>query len=368
MSYAYRNDRNVHYAIQDISIELKSSPRVFISEFDFSDFFGSIKHDFLYEQLDKNGFLISEYERKIINSFIRINEKGIPLGTAISLFLANLVCWRLDRKLEAEGLRFARYADDTVIWSNNYSKICKSFDIINEFSVSAGININLKKSSGISLLSKKGMPSEFGKTKEFIEFLGYKLSVEKVSIKDDSVRKIKKEINYLLYKNLIYPVKTIPFKAVKIPSNGEDEAFVTSIMQIRRYLYGNLTEEKLNKYLNGSFKQLRFKGIMSFYPLLDDEEQLRELDGWLISTVLNVLKLRKRLLTSPAPHRDYTDSFPFNLTAETIIPVCKSKIIKQKKGLIAIPSFVRIYKAIKLGVLNEGIEATMNRRSNNYNY
>lgn len=41
-SYAYRNDRNVHFAIQDISIELKNHPRVFVAEFDFKDFFGSI--------------------------------------------------------------------------------------------------------------------------------------------------------------------------------------------------------------------------------------------------------------------------------------------------------------------------------------
>ena len=41
-SYAYRNDRNVHFAIQDIAVDLKSLSRVFVAEFDFSDFFGSI--------------------------------------------------------------------------------------------------------------------------------------------------------------------------------------------------------------------------------------------------------------------------------------------------------------------------------------
>ena len=54
LAYAYRDDRNVHYAVQDISLELKSYPRLFIAEFDFSDFFGSINHDYLYEQFKKN--------------------------------------------------------------------------------------------------------------------------------------------------------------------------------------------------------------------------------------------------------------------------------------------------------------------------
>lgn len=38
-SYAYRNDRNVHFAIQDIAVDLAHNARTFISEFDFSDFF-----------------------------------------------------------------------------------------------------------------------------------------------------------------------------------------------------------------------------------------------------------------------------------------------------------------------------------------
>lgn len=198
LAYAYRDDRNVHYAIQDIAIELKAYPRVFVSEFDFRDFFGSIEHEYLYKQLDQNGFQISDFEKRIIKSFISINQKGIPQGTSISLFLANLVCWKLDKALEAEGLRFARYADDTVIWSNDYTKICKSFEIISDFSNEAGVEINFSKSDGISLLSKQGMPSEFYKTKEYIEFLGYKLSGEKISIKDNSIKKIKKQISYLL--------------------------------------------------------------------------------------------------------------------------------------------------------------------------
>ena len=46
-SYAYRNDRNVHFAIQDIWLDISRDARSFIAEFDFSDFFGSISHDYL---------------------------------------------------------------------------------------------------------------------------------------------------------------------------------------------------------------------------------------------------------------------------------------------------------------------------------
>jgi hypothetical protein len=358
-SYAYRNDKNIHFAIQDIASELTASPRIFIAEFDFSDFFGSISHDYIYEQFNKNSFIISELEKQVIKSFLKPFDKGIPLGTSISLFLANLTCWKLDRNLENEGIRFARYADDTIIWSKEYSKISKAFEIISEFSQETGIKLNLKKSDGISLLQKKGIRSELYNTKEFIEFLGYRISNENIGIKDTSVQKIKKQISYLLYKNLIQPIKTYPYTAMNLPANNMDKDLITAIMQVRRYLYGSVSEISLKKYLNGTYKRIAFKGIMSFYPLVDDEEQMIDLDRWLISTILNVIKKRRKILIGNNPNFN-TNQFPFNCNKDEFINYCKNEKIYQKKGLMQIPSFRRIFKAIRFGITNEGIERIMN--------
>ena len=136
-SYAYRNDRNVHFAIQDIALDMRGTPRIYIAEFDFKDFFGSINHNFIIDQYDNNGFMISKFERYVIRQFLEIDinlkdgeeYRGIAQGTSLSLFLANMVCWELDKKFELNGLRFARYADDTIIWSNDYSNISKAFSL-----------------------------------------------------------------------------------------------------------------------------------------------------------------------------------------------------------------------------------------------
>ncbi|WP_375562530.1 reverse transcriptase domain-containing protein [Bernardetia sp. OM2101] len=368
LSYAYRNDRNIHFAIQDIAQELTSIPRIYVAEFDFSNFFGSIDHNYLFHQLKQNSFLVSELEIHVIESFLepyKEDKKGIPLGTSISLFLANIVCWELDRKFEDAGIRFARYADDTIIWSRDYSKISKAFDIIADFSKETGISLNYKKSDGISLLQKTGLKSEFHNSKEFIEFLGYKISCENVGIKDASIYKIKKQISYLLYRNLIQPIRTKSFKAMNLPANNMDKDFITAIMQIRRYLYGNLTEITLKKYLNGTYKRFSFKGIMSFYPLITDENQMIEMDKWLLSTVMNVLNKRKKLLKSHIPTFN-EDQFPFNCNKDDLINECRNKLVYRKKGLIELPSFLRIYKAIKKGVVNEGIEKVMHPNSNSY--
>ncbi|WP_242245425.1 reverse transcriptase domain-containing protein [Bacillus cereus group sp. BfR-BA-01330] len=365
-SYAYRNDRNVHFAIQDIALDVKQNPRLFVAEFDFRDFFGSIQHEYLINQLNLNGFLVSDFEKGIISAFLSHFEKGIPQGTSLSLFLANVACWKLDKQIETEGLRFARYADDTVIWTNSYLKICTSFDIIQNFSRETGVEINFDKSNGSSLLSKQGMPSEFSEDKTSIEFLGYELSGDNVSIKDDTVRKIKKHISYILYRNLIQPLNKVPLQSVSIPANNNDSDFVTAIMQIRRYLYGNLNEQMLRNYLSGSYKRLNFKGVMNFYPLIDDEKQMEQLNRWLLSTILNVLKKRNRLLLRHGHNR--SGQFPFNLNDSTLLEECKNKKINGKKGLIEIPSFTRIYRAIKEELVTKGIERTMHPKSNEYDY
>ncbi|RKQ42440.1 retron-type reverse transcriptase [Roseivirga pacifica] len=362
LSYAYRNDRNVHFAIQDIAHELKEVPRIYVAEFDFSNFFGSIRHDYIFEQLEENSFLVSDLEKQVIEAFLKDFQVGIPLGTSISLFIANLICWKLDRRFEDEGVRFARYADDTIVWSKDYNQIVKAFDIITSFSKETGIEINYNKSDGISILQREELKSEFLATKRYIEFLGYKISTKSISIKDSSVHKIKNQISYLLYRNLIQPIATIPFKASNKPANNMDKDFVTAIMQIRRYLYGNMTEVTLKRYISGAYKRLSFKGIMSFYPLINDEEQMKELDRWLVSTIMNVLKKRKRIYLKHIPTFD-VNQFPFNCTKDSLIIQCRSMVLRDKKGLVELPSFLRIHQALKIGLKNEGIEKVMNPKS-----
>lgn len=362
-SYAYRDDRNLHFAIEDISSEVKTTPRIFVAEFDFKKFFDSIQHEYLFKQLKSNSFNVSSVEENIIKAFIDNKEKkGIPLGTSISLFLANVVCWKLDRQLENLGIRFARYADDTIIWTKNYEKISRAFDVIYKFSEESGIEINFNKSDGISLLKRKEMSTEFTNHKEFIEFLGYKISTENISIKNSSIEKIKNHISSLLYKNLLQPLNSVPIHSSNIPRGGRDKNFLSAMMEVRRYLYGNLTEETLRKYMNGTYKVLRFKGVMSFYPLITDIDLLKNLDRWLLSTILNVVELRRKKLVASVPHFiDYQP--PFMLDKDELLEHCKKTIIVGKSGLLEIPSFLRIYNALNYGVNNYGVEVVMNSRS-----
>lgn len=271
----------------------------------------------------------------------------------------------MDRGLEREGLRFARYADDTIVWSKDYSKITKAYDVISEFSNEAGVKINEEKSDGISLLVNDSMPAEFSSRKTHVEFLGYSVSSSDVSIKRESVNKIKKQISYILYKHLIQPLKSTPPRAVKVPSRDKDEALLGAMCEIRRYLYGNLTEDMIHDYLTGRSNRIFFKGVMSFYPIIDDEEQLRRMDGWLINAVFKAIQKRDKLFYSHG--MVVSHSPPFSLSRKALVDYCAKAVVKDKK-LLKIPSFLVIYKAMKKGLVELGLTAIVDPMSNAYNY
>lgn len=177
--------------------------------------------------------------------------------------------------------------------------------------------------------------------------------------------KIKKQISYLLYRNLIQPLRGSKLKGLIIPANNRDVALLTAMMQIKRYMYGGLSGQQLRNYINGRTKRIQFKGIMSFYPLVNDEEQLKMLDGWLVSVIYRSLRLRSKLLKKWG--YDRASNFPFNLRYDEIPEQFRANKINGK-ALLEIPSFMLLQKALQLGLINKGIENVMNPESMDYDY
>ncbi|BBJ61093.1 hypothetical protein EAS1808013_000740 [Enterobacter asburiae] len=138
-------------------------------------------------------------------------------------------------------------------------------------------------------------------------------------------------------------------------------------------LYWRLLIKK-HRFLSGRSKRIFFKGVMSFYPLVTNERQLRELDGWLVSTIYRALLLRSKLLAQHGYNRNH--SFPFNQSKVNLLTNCSkvnlltncSKVKINGKKLLEIPSFLLISKALRKGLIENGIERVMNPNSQNYNY
>ena len=152
----------------------------------------------------------------------------------------------------------------------------------------------------------------------------------------------------------------------KIPANNKDENFLSAMMQIRRYMYGGLSKKQIKDYLSGRSKMIYYKGVMSFYPLVNDEQQLLELDGWLLSVIYRAVRLREKLLRVKWNY-NRSHSFPFNQSREQLLAACTIAKI-EGKHLLEIPSFLLIHQALKKGLIESGIERVMNPDSLNYDY
>jgi RNA-directed DNA polymerase len=132
-AFGYRSDKNANDAIRHIADAVTSASRLLVVEYDFARFFDSIDHSYLLKVLKKHfqiradematlrGLLSGTYgdEDDYKAKTFTQREAGIPQGNTISLFLANAVCYELDKALDGLGVRFARYADGTPVQKSN---------------------------------------------------------------------------------------------------------------------------------------------------------------------------------------------------------------------------------------------------------
>lgn len=361
-AYAYREDRDAHDAVRLISSEWGDLDRVYVAEFDFTEFFDQISHAHLREVLKRRGFYYTTDEAFIIQEFLKsrsadmadyrsdggeVRTRGIPQGTSISLFLANVACWELDRELERLGVGFARYADDTVIWSNDYSRIAEAYEVINECGRKMGVPLNFDKSEGITLVTNQSTAEM--RAKSSIEYLGYTIGLGKVGIGRKSVEKLKSRISYLVYQNLIQPLKQEIYNTPRV--SVADWDYIVAVSQVRRYLYGGLNHKTLRKYLAGAIPKLNFRGLMTYYPLVDDKEQLAHLDGWLIHVFSAAMRLRQEMWHSatgmalPGPTRDWIQA----------LSSLRSWKLGDTVYDLRIPSFSLINRAMQVAIRRAGI-------------
>jgi len=103
---------------------------------------------------------------------------------------------------------------------------------------------------------------------------------------------------------------------------------------------------------------------MSYYPLVDNEDQLRKLDGWLIYSLQQALRLRQKIwiaqtgISLPGPSSGWI---------ENIVSIKKWKNpLGGKTFDLRIPSFLQINRAMQIGLRRGGIASVANPKSKYY--
>jgi len=308
-AFGYRLDRDRNDAIRQIAHAVAATPRLYLVEYDFKNFFDSVDHSYLLDVLRRN-FKVEHEELAVIRAFLSggsayaaeyekglftPREVGIPQGSAISLFLANVAFHELDKDLERLDVTYARYGDDIVVLAQSYTQAHMAANLVLEWSAKSKVKVNHEKSGGISLL----MPNGVGeiKTKNSIIFLGAEISSAGICPPEKRIRRMKDQIALVVYRNLIQPLKKGTFDVQRIQPDV-DWDLVTCINEIRRMIYGRLSEADLTQGLQSKSprKAIR-RSRMNGFEMVDMPERFKEFDGWLVGVMERAYAKRAALVS-----------------------------------------------------------------------
>lgn len=106
-------------------------------------------------------------------------QRGIPQGTSISLFLANVALTPVDREFDRLGVNFVRYADDTLIWSRDYQGVVDGLNTLLDWSSKSGVDINFEKSEGIRILQISDFENCEMRSTRSVHFLSHEIRLQR---------------------------------------------------------------------------------------------------------------------------------------------------------------------------------------------
>lgn len=372
-SYAYRADRNVFDAVLLLQRSLLNN-KTYVIQYDFKAFFDSISHDYITGIVnDRNRFIISNAERKVISAFLchRYSDYlsypagahtqrkcGVPQGSSLSLFLANAAAHDLDLALERQNGSFVRFADDVVAVTHSYDDAERVSRQFRQHCKIAGLELNYEKSPGIKYfdigpsLDRRSFfidDDDAGhlETLASFDFLGHSFTQSGTGLSKKSIKRIKRKISRIIYIHLLLYPRRGQFSPLRLSPTANDWDLVTCLNEVRRYMYGGLYEREVEGFLNSGIKLRAVRGLMSFYPMVTDSSGLVMLDGWLLSVTRRALRERARVLAGlgqavkPIPNSGLLSGDWYN---EPTIP-----------NESRLPSFVRGWRAARKFYLRFGL-------------
>jgi RNA-directed DNA polymerase len=306
-SYAYQRNKTPLDAVLHIRT-LLNGQTIFVSQYDFSKYFDSIKHSYLSVLVDKSGpFLTTHMERAVLRATMTHEYKegkqspatrtiGIPQGNSLSLFLANAAAHPLDEELGRLNGAFARFADDSVVINYSYEDALACANAFQRFSERSGVNINYQKPSGIRIFSET--PAELASIKQF-DFLSYSFHRDGLHVSEKALGTIKRRCARIIYNHLLlHPRRTESFQPKRIGAGFRDWDLLTCLNELRAYIYGGRSQESIDDYLAGSVNISNLSGAVSYFCLVEDGAVFRGLDGWLIDSLCRAYQARRLLFRS----------------------------------------------------------------------
>lgn len=152
-SYGFRPKKNAHQAVRQEREYVRQGYKWTV-DLDIERFFDNINHGKLIARIarkveDKRVLrLINHYLKAGVMSdgILQETRTGVCQGGPLSPLLANIMLDDLDKELERRGLKFARYADDLVIFARTRRAGLRIKESLTKYLSKLGLTINQNKS------------------------------------------------------------------------------------------------------------------------------------------------------------------------------------------------------------------------------
>ncbi len=189
-SYACIKNRGMHKASIDVQNAMKHCKRIwqnyYVLKMDIRKYFQNIDKDILMKILKRK-----VKEEKLLNLLEKIvysnsGKKGLPIGNYTSQIFANIYLNEVDQyiKHKLKIKYYFRYMDDSVIFVKTKDEAIQALDKIRDF-----LKVNLE----LELNDK----TQLFKSKQGINFCGYKINEYRLKLRDRGKKAIKKKVKYL---------------------------------------------------------------------------------------------------------------------------------------------------------------------------
>ena len=230
--YGFRPHRNAHQAIGYAQSVIRDGYN-WVVDCDLEAFFDQANHDLLMNQLKAHHDdvtllrLINRYLKAgvCINGTKQASMKGVPQDGPLSPVLSNIVLNNLDWELEKRNLRFARYADDSVIFVSSKAAGERVMKSLQRFlGESLRLTVNTQKSA-------VGRPWERS-------FLGFTFSRQelKVKVSGKALTKLKTTVKQLSHRTRGHSILQIIAELREFPLGWKAYFDISEILSLLRDL------------------------------------------------------------------------------------------------------------------------------------
>ena len=209
-SYGFRPNRCCQQAIVK-ALEYFNDGYIWIVDIDLEKFFDNVPQDKLMSYIHEviNDGDVESLIRKYLQAGVMVNDRyehtdvGTPQGGNLSPLLSNIMLTKLDKELEARGLRFTRYADDCIIMVRSHAAANRVMHSITSYiERKLGLKVNATKTKITTPGNLKYLGFGFYKDKEGYKAMPHKDSRMKFQrkIKELCARKWSIDLTYRLKK------------------------------------------------------------------------------------------------------------------------------------------------------------------------